>query len=241
MLTTQAPELSLAQPEAAGQGVDASLVEGSQLDQRKRAGHRVRRAPPGALVRRRLRPAPQARAEPRLLCRGRRGIEGHVLRSRRARRTDRAAVGAGRLHSGEEAAVEPSIAQLERAVARVVIEVHPAILPWRAVGVWRFSDVVIPDRGTIAEAAAVARGRYLVSRFGLSSKRKSQCEAPSITVCVRVSFTAGLKPSTSEKSRLQESSAPTSGMPRARYISAYRHRVTLNENFSSVCSSTSMR
>src|SRR5581483_12351658 len=77
--------------------------------------------------------------------------------------------------------------------------------------------------------------------FLRSTNRKSQCDAPSITVWVRVSCTSGLKPSTSEKSRLQESSAPTSGMPSARYISAYRHRVTLKENFSSVCSSTSMR
>ena len=68
-----------------------------------------------------------------------------------------------------------------------------------------------------AHLSALVLGRGV---FGRSSKRKSQCEAPSITVCVRVSFTAGLKPSTSEKSRLHESSAPTSGMPSARYISA---------------------
>jgi len=39
-------------------------------------------------------------------------------------------------------------------------------------------------------------------------------------VWVRVSAMSGLKPSTSEKSRLHDSSAPTSAMPRLRYISA---------------------
>src|SRR4029077_7011241 len=54
MLATQAPELALAQSQAAGQGIDAPLVQGSQLDQRQRAGYRVRGAPPGSLVRCRL-------------------------------------------------------------------------------------------------------------------------------------------------------------------------------------------
>src|SRR5260370_14682104 len=235
MPATQAPELALAQSQAAGQGIDAPLVQCSQLDQRQRAGYRVRRAPPGPLVRCRLRPAPQARAEPRLLGRGGGGIERHVLRPGRARRTDRTAIDAGRLHGNEEPAVEANVAQRQRAVARVVLEIHAGRLRPR------------PGRrlagfGRRHSPASPPRRRYLASRSGRrSSKRKSPGDAPSITVWVRVSFTAGLKPSTSEKSRLQESSAPISGMPTALYISAYRHRVTLNENLSSLCSSTSMR
>jgi hypothetical protein len=40
-------------------------------------------------------------------------------------------------------AVEASIAQLDRAVARVVIEIHAEILAWRVVVGSRFSDIVI--------------------------------------------------------------------------------------------------
>ena len=135
MLATEAPELPLAYPQTIGQGVDAALVQSSELDQRQRPGHRVRRAPPGPRVGSGLRPAPKAGAEPRLLGGGRRGIEGHVLRPRRPGRTDRTAVDAGRLHAGEEPPVEASIAQLECAVARVVIEIHAEILAGRNVAV----------------------------------------------------------------------------------------------------------
>ena len=47
-------------------------------------------------------------------------------------------------------------------------------------------------------------------------------------VCVRVKRMAVLNPSTSAKSRLQDSS-PNSFRPSAAYISAYRHRVALND------------
>ena len=55
---------------------------------------------------------------------------------------------------------------------------------------------------------------------GRATKRKSQWDAPCMMVWVRVSAMSGLKPSTREKSRLHDSSAPTSAMPRLRYISA---------------------
>src|SRR5260370_28418600 len=186
MLATQASELAFAQSEAAGQGIDAPLVQRSQLDQRQRAGYRVRRAPPGPLVRCRLRPAPQARAEPSLLCRGGGGIERHVLRPRRTRRTDRTAIDAGRLHGNEEPAVEANIAQRQRAVARVGLEVHAGILARRACP-------RLAGFGRRHSPASRTRGRYLASRSGPPSpKRKPQCDAPSITGWVRVRLTPGL-------------------------------------------------
>lgn len=48
-----------------------------------------------------------------------------------------------RLHGCEKTAVEARIAQLDRAVARIVIETHVEILAWMTVAVWRFSDIVI--------------------------------------------------------------------------------------------------
>jgi hypothetical protein len=48
-----------------------------------------------------------------------------------------------RLHGCKETAVESSIAQLDRAVARIVIEIHAEILAWMMVAVWRFSDIVM--------------------------------------------------------------------------------------------------
>jgi hypothetical protein len=135
MLATEAPELPLAYPQTIGQGVNTALVQSSELDQRECPGHRARCAPPGPRVRNRLRPTPKAGAKPRLLGGGRRGIEGHVLRPRRPGWTDRTAVDACRLHGGEEPPVEASIAQLECAVARVVIEIHAEILAGRNVAV----------------------------------------------------------------------------------------------------------
>ena len=75
MLAEQPPQLALADAEALGQGVDVAVVERAGLDQDERAGDGVRRAAPGAEVRRGLRPAAQAGPKARLLRRRGRGIE----------------------------------------------------------------------------------------------------------------------------------------------------------------------
>ncbi len=71
----------------------------------------------------------------RLLRRRRGGMEGHAPRPQCRCRTDRAAVDACCLHGGEEAAVEARIAQLDRAVARVMIQIHAEIVAWWIVAV----------------------------------------------------------------------------------------------------------
>jgi hypothetical protein len=120
----QAAKLALADAEAIGQGLDILLVERAEFDQRQGARDRVRRAAPGAKIGRRLRPAAQAGAKAGLLRSRGGGVERDVLRQRRARRTDRTAIDAGRLHADEQSSVEPGVALQERAVAGVMIKIH---------------------------------------------------------------------------------------------------------------------
>jgi hypothetical protein len=124
MLAKKTPELPLAETEPTCQTVDIGLVQSAQLDQGKRARHRIRRPTPCAQIGRRLRAASQAGAETCFLCRRRRRKENDVPRMRRARRTNRAAVDTGGFHSREETAVEARIAQAEGAVTSIMIEVH---------------------------------------------------------------------------------------------------------------------
>ena len=124
MLAEQAPQLPLSHAEPYRQGLDIGLVEGAELDERECARHGIRRAAPRAEIRRRLRTAAQAGAEPRLLRGGGRRKEGHVLRKRRPRRADRATIDARGFDAGEDAAVEAGVAVAERAIAGVVIEIH---------------------------------------------------------------------------------------------------------------------
>src|SRR6266851_47924 len=142
MLAEQASELSLPQPEAVGQRADVALIQGAELDQGQRSGHRARCSPPSAHIRCGLRPAPQAGAESSLLGRRRRRIERYVLRPRRPCRTDRATVDSRRLDGGEKTAIEARIAQLDRAVAGVVIKIHGEILAPGPGAVQRFSDII---------------------------------------------------------------------------------------------------
>ena len=141
VLAEQPPQLPLADAEPVGQGVDVAVVERAGLDQDERAGDGVRRAAPGAEVRRGLRPAAQAGAKARLLRRRGGGIEGHVLALGRARRADRAAVDAGGLHPDEQAPVEAGVAGFKGAVAGVVIEIHATKMGARRHLVSRFSDM----------------------------------------------------------------------------------------------------
>src|SRR5262249_25904603 len=124
MLAEQAPQLTLAETEAAGQRVEVIFVQGAELDQTERARDRVRGAPPRAKIASRLGAAGQARANAGFLC-GRRGREeDDVVRKRRPRWTHWAAIDARGLDACEEPAVETGIAVNERAVAGVVIEIH---------------------------------------------------------------------------------------------------------------------
>jgi hypothetical protein len=126
VLAEQPAKLPLPETEAAGQGVHVIFVERAEFDQAERARHRVRGAAPCAHVGRSLGAAAQARAKAGLLRGGRSGKEHHIARKRRPRRTHRAAIDAGRLDAGEEAAVKAGVAVNECAVAGVVIEVHDA-------------------------------------------------------------------------------------------------------------------
>ncbi len=81
--------------------------------------------------------------------------------------------------------------------------------------------------------------RLRLASLARRRKRKSQNEAPPINVWVRVSSISGLKPSARAKSRWHDRLAPRSARPRARYISAYRQRTTLNDSRSADCSITS--
>ena len=107
----------------------------------------------------------------------------------------------------------------------------------------RTRDAAAQQAGHTQEAASSRTRlirRWLVERSGSlalglgglganMAEAKIAVRAPSISVCVRVSWMSGLKPSESAKSRWQERLEPRSARPKARYISAYRHRTTLND------------
>jgi len=124
MLAEEAPELPLTHTQSTSQGINTSLVQGAELNQRQGARYGIRRAAPRAEVGRGFRPAPQTWAKACLLRSRRRGVECHILRPRRPRWTDGAAVDARGFDAGEEPAVETGIAQADRAVASAVIEIH---------------------------------------------------------------------------------------------------------------------
>ncbi len=124
MLAKKSAQVALADAEPIGERLDIRGVERPELDQRERARHRVRCAAPGPHIGRSLRPAAQARAEACLLRRRSGGIEDDVLSAWRARGTDRTAVDSRRLHADEQSAVETGVALADRAIARVMIEIH---------------------------------------------------------------------------------------------------------------------
>ena len=132
MLLEQPPQMALADAEPLGESIERRLVERAELDQRQRARHGVGGAAPGAEIGRGLGPAAQAGAEAGFLCRGGGRKEGHILFARRARRADRPAIDAGRLHAGEEPAVEARIALRDGAIAGIVIEIGWSIsMPYK--------------------------------------------------------------------------------------------------------------
>ena len=72
--------------------------------------------------------------------------------------------------------------------------------------------------------------------LGPVRNRKSQNGLPSIIVWVRSNRIWELNPRTSSKSRVHERVYPSSAIPRFRYSSANRHRVTLKKSLVRVCS-----
>ncbi len=145
MLIEQAPQLPLADAKPRGQTVDAGVVAIQRTlgDQRQAAGHRVRRAAPGAEIRRRFRPAAQAGTKAGLLRRRGRRKEPAVLELGRARRTNRPAIDAGRSHADEDPPIETGVAGAQRAVTNLRIECfHCLIMPPPRARRSRFSDMV---------------------------------------------------------------------------------------------------
>ena len=124
MLAEQSSQLPPADAQPVGQRIDIGLVQRAHLDERQAPGDGVRRAPPGAQIRRRLRTAPQARSKARFLGGRGGGEEDDVFASGRPRRADRAAIDAGGPNAGEKPAVEPGVAQADGAVARLVVHIH---------------------------------------------------------------------------------------------------------------------
>jgi len=124
MLPEEAPELPITHTETTGKIFDAGLVQGPQLDQGQSARDGIRRAAPCPHVRRRLRPTAQARAKTGFLSRRCRGEENHVLGSGRPSRADRTAINARGRHAREETAVESAVAEANRAVTCIMIQVH---------------------------------------------------------------------------------------------------------------------
>ncbi len=124
MLAEQAAQLPSADTQPPGQRLDAglALVERALGDQLQGTAHRIRAAAPEGELRRGLRPAAQAGAEPRLLRRRRRGEVAAVRELGRAGWADRPAIDAGRGHADEDAAVEAGVMGLEDPVAGIAIQ-----------------------------------------------------------------------------------------------------------------------
>jgi hypothetical protein len=172
----EAPELARAHAQALPQGLDARVVavEFARRDERKRSGDGVRGPAPGGELRRRLRPAAQARTIPRRLRGGRRGIEPAVLQLGWPRRAHGTAVDPRRRDRDEEAAVKSLVARPERVVANVGVEHRDAETVMRtARGGSRFSDIVAarpPEHGS-RSAWAPRRPCRRGSRYGPEGSR----------------------------------------------------------------------
>ena len=122
MLVEQPTQLALTDAKASGERIDVRIIERAVFDQAQGTRDRIRRAAPSAEIGRCFRPAAQTRAKARFLRGGRGRKENDILRQRRARRTDRAAIDAGGRDAGEEASIEAGIALSDGAVAGFVIK-----------------------------------------------------------------------------------------------------------------------
>jgi hypothetical protein len=117
-------QVALGVAELAGQAGHAVPVHHAVADQAHRPAHHIGPDVPFGRSRRGVRPAPAAGPEPATLGGGRAGIEGDVLRFRRAGRAGRPAVDTGGPHSRVEPAVEPLVTAVHRPVAPLEIQLH---------------------------------------------------------------------------------------------------------------------
>ena len=124
MVAEKASELALAHAQSACQIVNVRVVEGAELDQGQCPRDSVRGAAPSTEIGCSFRPAAQTWPETRFLSGSSGGIKRHIRRSRRAGRTDRAAVDAGGLDAGEEPAIKAGVTLADSAIAGVMIEIH---------------------------------------------------------------------------------------------------------------------
>src|SRR5258706_9331926 len=106
MFGEQAAEMTLADPDAGGEGVDGVVVQRPFGDQAQRARDRGRRSMPSRSVGRDLGPAPETRPESGLLRGGCTGEEHAVFLVRRWRGADGPAIDPSALDPREEGAVE---------------------------------------------------------------------------------------------------------------------------------------
>ena len=145
MLEKQSPQLAFPQTKSFRQFLYTCSVtiKRSIGDQRECPGDSIRSSAPRGHIRSGLRPASQARTEPRFLRRRRRTKKAAVSKLRRARRANRPAIDACRGDSYKHEAIETRITALQSAITNLPIrQFHNQILSLDQAADWRFSDVV---------------------------------------------------------------------------------------------------